>query len=86
VTVNKSILAVTVAMTISGCASTVNYNPPPSVTIMPNDCANKVAMANWLETQARIPRHPMEKESDYEQSRAYFRSRIWHLRYVCQPA
>lgn len=70
---------------LSGCASAVNYSPPPSVAVMPNDCANQVAMTNWLESQARIPRHPMEKEQDYEVSRAWFRQRIWHLRYVCRP-
>jgi hypothetical protein len=81
---NKTLLALGIALAITGCAN-VNYNPPPSVTIMPNDCANKVALNNWLETQARVAKHPLEKESDYEQSRAYYRSRVWHLRYVCQP-
>lgn len=70
---------------VVGCAQTVNYNPPASVTAMPNDCANQTAMINWLDTQARIPRHPAEKEIDYEASRAGFRHRIWHVRYVCNP-
>ena len=81
--VNK-LLVLGAALAITGCAN-VNYNPPPSVTAMPTDCANKMAMINWLETQARIPKNPLEKDSDYEQSRAYFRHRIWHVRYVCQP-
>jgi len=70
---------------LTGCAATVNYNPPASVTAMPNDCANQVAMINWLETQARVPRHSLERQEDYETSRASFRHRIWHLRYVCRP-
>ena len=70
---------------LTGCASTVNYNPPASVTAMPNDCANQVAMINWLESQARVPRHSLERQEDYETSRASFRHRIWHVRYVCRP-
>ena len=71
-------------LVVTGCA-TVNYAPPPHVAVMPTDCANQTAMINWLESQARIPRHPLEKETDYETSRATFRHRIWHLRYVCRP-
>ena len=81
---NKTLLVLGITLAITGCAN-VNYNPPPSVTAMPTDCANKMAMINWLETQARIPKNPLEKDSDYEQSRAYFRHRIWHVRYVCRP-
>ena len=67
-----------------GCASQ-SHTPPPSVAAMPNDCANQVAMINWLESQARVPRHSMERQEDYERSRASFRHRIWHVRYVCRP-
>lgn len=70
---------------VTGCASTVNYTSPATVEAMPNDCANQTAMINWLDSQARIPRHSMEKEEDYERSRASFRHRIWHVRYVCRP-
>ena len=70
---------------LTGCASTVSYTPPTSITAMPNDCANQVAMIKWLESQARVPRHSMERQVDYERSRASFRHRIWHVRYVCRP-
>ena len=71
---------------VAGCAQTVNYTPPPQVSAMPNDCANQTAMINWLESQARLPRHSMERIEDYEASRASFRRKIWHVRYVCRPA
>jgi hypothetical protein len=67
-----------------GCASQ-NYTPPAAVQAMPNDCANRVAIISWLESQAAIPRQPFESEQVYEQSRAQFRHRLWHVRYVCQP-
>lgn len=73
------------AITLGGCA-TVNYTPPPSVAAMPTDCANQVAMINWLLSQAAVPRHPLESEQAYEASRAQFRQRAWHVRYHCRPA
>ena len=70
---------------VTGCASTVNYVPPAAVEAMPNDRANQTAMINWLDSQARIPRHSTERPEDYERSRALFRKKIWHVRYVCRP-
>ena len=69
---------------LSGCAS-VNYTAPSGVTAMPNDCANQHAVIAWLESQARVPQHIMEKDQDYERSRATFRQGIWHVRYNCRP-
>ena len=48
----KYIIALSALLT--GCA---NVQPPLDVSSIPNDCANQVAMINWLETQARVPRH-----------------------------
>lgn len=69
---------------LSGC-TTVSYTAPPSVTAMPNDCANQHAVIAWLESQARVPQHIMEKDQDYERSRSAFRQRIWLVRYNCRP-
>lgn len=77
--------AILSAVLLAGCA-TVNYTPPASVAAMPTDCANQVAMINWLNSQAAIPRHPLESEQTYERSRAEFRQRAWHVRYHCGPA
>ena len=70
-------------LAVSGCA--VQQAPPPSVQAMPNDCANRTAIINWLTHQAAIPQHPLESVQAYEQVRAQLRHRIWHLRYNCQP-
>jgi hypothetical protein len=67
-----------------GCASQ-NYTPPASVAAMPNDCANRQAIINWLETQSSIPRQAFESEKHYEQTRSQIRHRLWHVRYNCQP-
>ncbi len=78
------LITILLTLGIAGC-STVNYTPPASVAAMPNDCANQVAMINWLNSQAAVPRHPLESEQAYERSRAEFRQRAWHVRYVCRP-
>ena len=67
-----------------GCASQ-NRHVPPSVAAMPNDCANRQALINWLETQSAIPRQSFESEKHYEQTRSQIRHRLWHVRYNCQP-
>jgi len=69
---------------VTGCASTVSYTPPTSVTAMPNDCANRVAIINWLTRQSQIPRQ-FEPEQDYENRMSEIRQRMWNLRYHCQP-
>ena len=79
----KSLALMTTALLV-GCASP-SYTPPISVAAMPNDCANRQAIINWLETQSSIPRQAFESEKHYEQTRSQIRHRLWHVRYNCQP-
>ena len=67
-----------------GCASQSSV-PPASVAAMPNDCANRQAIINWLETQSSVPRQAFESEKHHEQTRSQIRHRLWHVRYNCQP-
>jgi hypothetical protein len=80
---NKLLIAL-LAMTLVGCASQP-YRPPLDVSTIPNDCGNKNSLIAWLERQAAIPPQPMESKEDYAISRGQIRSRIWSLRYTCQP-
>ena len=73
-----------VVAALAGCASQ-SRQIPPSVAAMPNDCANRQAIINWLETQSSIPRQAFESEQHYEQTRSQIRHRLWHVRYNCQP-
>ena len=79
----KTILAVAL-LSLVGC-STYDRHVPASVAVMPTDCANRVAIINWYETQLAVPRQPLQNERAYEDYRAQIRYRIWHLRYRCQP-
>ena len=79
----KTILAVAL-LSLVGC-STYDQRVPASVAVMPTDCANRVAIINWYETQLAVPRQPLQNERAYEDYRAQIRYRIWHLRYQCQP-
>lgn len=67
-----------------GCAAS-NHTIPAAVSAMPNDCANRQALINWLETQSAIPRQAFESERQYEQTRSQIRHRLWLVRYNCQP-
>ena len=68
----------------TGCVSVVQ-RAPLDVSQIPNDCANRNAIIGWLEQNARVPQQTMESKEDYERSRAQIRSRIWSMRYTCQP-
>jgi hypothetical protein len=78
------LIVILATVALVGCASQ-SYHVPPAVAAMPNDCANRQAIVNWLETQARIPRQAFESEKHYEQTRSQIRHRLWHVRYNCQP-
>ena len=59
---------------ITGCTST---RPPVDVTLIPDDCANRHAIIRWLETQST--------QNDSAEFQRQVRSRIWRIRYICQP-
>jgi hypothetical protein len=80
---NKLLIAL-LTVTVVGCASQP-YRPPLDISTIPNDCGNKNSIIGWLDRQAAIPPQPLESKEDYERSRGQIRSRIWSLRYNCQP-
>lgn len=80
---NKLLIAL-LAVAATGCVSVVQ-RAPLDVSQIPNDCANRNAIIGWLEQNARVPQQTTESKEDYERSRAQIRSRIWSMRYTCQP-
>ena len=80
---NKLLIA-SLTVAVIGCASQP-YRPPLDISTIPNDCGNRNSIIAWLERQAAIPPQPMESNEDYTRSRGQIRSRIWSLRYHCQP-
>jgi type IV pilus biogenesis protein CpaD/CtpE len=80
----NKLLTALLAVTLVGCASQP-YRPPLDVGTIPNDCANKNSIIAWLDQQAAIPQQALESKEDYVRSRGQIRSRIWSLRYTCQP-
>jgi hypothetical protein len=71
-------------LNLIGCINQV-YRPPLDISTIPNDCGNKNSIIAWLDRQAAIPQQYLESKEDYERSRGQIRSRIWSLRYHCQP-
>ena len=80
---NKFLIAL-LTVAVVGCASQP-YRPPLDVSTIPNDCGSKNSIITWLDRQAAIPQQYLESKEDYERSRGQIRSRIWSLRYTCQP-
>lgn len=78
------LIVILATVALVGCASQSRH-VPPAVAAMPNDCVNRQALINWLETQSAIPRQAFESEKHYEQTRSQIRHRLWHVRYNCQP-
>lgn len=76
---------VVLALLLTGCG-TYDRHVPASVAVMPTDCGNRVAIINWYESQLAVPRQTLQSERDYANYQAQVRYRIWHLRYMCQPA
>ena len=80
----NKLLTALLAVTLVGCASQP-YRPPLDISTIPNDCGNKNSLISWLERQAAIPQQTLESKEDYARSRGQIRSRVWSLRYTCQP-
>jgi hypothetical protein len=80
---NKLLMAL-LATTMVGCAGIVQ-RPPLNISQIPNDCANRNAIIGWLEHEASASRGNLESKEDYERQRGQIRSRIWSIRYTCQP-
>ena len=79
----KLATAIVVAMCLTGCST--NRSPPVDVRLIPNDCANRTMIINYLDQEAKRPRGTFESENDYERHRGEIRLRIWTMRYYCQP-
>ena len=71
-----------VVATLIGCA---NIKPPVDVALIPNDCANRLAIIKWLESQADSNSTIFANKEKHEQYQSSVKTRIWNLRYNCQP-
>ena len=81
---SNSVLVLAAAISLSGCAYH-NMTPPVDVRLIPNDCLNQQMIVNYLVQQSQRPRQMFESEKEYELTRAEIRSRIWNVRYHCNP-
>jgi len=80
------LLIVLLSAAIVGCAAPRDLSRvPAAVQIMPNDCANRAMLIQWLSRQAAISKSPFETQEAYDQAQAQIRYRIWNVRYNCQP-
>jgi hypothetical protein len=83
-TMNTKALILSLCLAMAGCMSP-QVSPPVNVSMIPNDCRNKEIIINWLSEQASIARRHSETEEHHERHRRQIRSKIWNMRYHCQP-
>lgn len=73
-------IIVAAAILVSACAQVPRK--PIDVSLMPDDCANRHAIIAWLENTAR---HTQTRDYPNERYVSDLKTRIWSLRYRCQP-
>lgn len=76
---------VTVVMAMCAGCATNHQSVPDAVLIMPDDCANRHAMENWLLRQASVSKSSIQNQHSYEHAQAQIKHRLWNLRYNCSP-
>ena len=75
-----ALLSALLSLMLLGCA---NVQPPVDVQIIPDDCANQTRIIRWLEDQAQAV--STRTTPEYRQYHAQVKTRIWLLRYRCNP-
>lgn len=69
---------------IAGCTTVPKM--PVDVALVPNDCANQQAITQWLIEVAKTSKSTFQNQKDYEQFQSQVKSKIWNIRYACNPA
>lgn len=52
---------------------------------MPVDCSNKQFFINYLQAQANSYRPFWKSEANYDATVSAIKTKIWTIRYACQP-
>lgn len=75
------------AVMLSGCMTvTVNRNAPPEeIREIPEDCKNKKFFLSYLEQQLSYNKPPLKSQADHEATISAIKTKIWRIRYTCQP-
>jgi hypothetical protein len=77
--------ALAVAVLLSGCV-TVNRNASTDeIRDIPEDCKNKTFFIGYLQNQLSYNKPPLKSQADHEATVTAIKTKIWRIRYVCQP-
>ena len=71
------------SLAVIGCAPLPRQ--PVDVALVPNDCANQVAITRWLDDVAQTPRSVFQSSQAYDNHVSQVKARLWTLRYTCNP-
>lgn len=83
----KRLLIILTIASLTGCGVS-RYRPATlgEVERYPDDCKNRQLMITQLQNYIDIPKAVWVSQDDYDAKISAYKQKIWHLRYVCQPA
>lgn len=79
--------ALVTAVMLSGCMTvTVNRSArPEEIREIPEDCNNKKFFLSYLEQQLSYNKPTLKSQEDHEATVTAIKTKIWRIRYTCQP-
>lgn len=81
----SSLLAVALATSLAGCVSIKQMPSPSEINAWPVDCRNQQFYIRQLENLLDTNRPLWRSEASYDATVSAIKSKIWTIRYTCQP-
>ena len=81
----NSIVTAIALISLSGCVSVKSMPSIDEVNNIPVDCKNQQFFIRYLEAQIDINRPIWKSEVNYEATVSAIKTKIWTIRYTCQP-
>jgi hypothetical protein len=73
------------AIILTGCAGAFRTAEISEVNQIPDDCANREMIVKWLQYQLDNSKPLTTREDDFNAQLSTIKTKIWRLRYLCQP-
>jgi uncharacterized lipoprotein YajG len=84
----KKSVSISVASIImlSGCGTSIyKMSSVNDIYNIPEDCSNKKFFITYLENQLKHDQYILSSKANYEATVSTIKTKIWRIRYTCQP-
>lgn len=79
-------ITLVVTMLLSGCGTSIyKMSSVNDIQNIPEDCANKKFFITYLENQLSHDQYILSSKANYEATVSTIKTKIWRIRYSCQP-